>query len=556
MYCSNCGAQIRESDLFCPNCGAKIAAPVKPEPAQEQPPQSFQPVTAGPVPEAQDTPVDRIDPVSVQPAPVQAKKRSVLKSLLLALCGVAAVAAIIFGVIKLVGGMGKTAGNPLLRAAMDTADELNDYLCKLPNLKKMIQFADRLEDQQNAEGSITFRLNVEEYPIEGSVDFRADLKEKKARADVAVTTSALTKPVSASLYLDEEALMLVSEDLLCENEAIAIPLQDFAKKWNKSALAQMIGQQLPEDLSMGVLPGTDLDTMMTDAYGDQWKQFEDSIQLVEFEGTPHFTDGTVKTVTWDKELLEPMYEKAKQEVEELEDDFRFMRFGGAADALMSVDLSKVIPSLVICAFGEFDENEVELQLRFNTKDFLTGICVKPDPEEDDYMEFLLEGDDNPWEHIILKNCSFYRYDGNVREYVSGDEIITRIEDRKLKIEIRDLYSDNADEEQEVVSDLVIKIVYDDETGRITAVDEDGDDVMDGISLSLKPDGDRVLAHIDYRDYRDRERIAVDFSLGVLSGSIDQPDADITNLLELNEQKLQGLLARVSMKIQKLISQEE
>lgn len=557
MFCSNCGTKIEETDLFCPNCGARnneaAPAPVTPEPANSEPVRP-EPVGEEPGPEP---PFFENEPVPEETEQVEQKRRSRLKPLLLGVGALVVVAALVFGIFKLIGG--KKDENDLFRAASESADELTDYLSDLPNLRSILDNAERISEKEDVEGGISFRVANNGDPIQGSVNVKVDAEANRAAADVSVQVPNTDKSIEASFYLDEENLMLTSRSLLKEDEIIALPIKDLAKKWNDSALAELIGAEMPEGFTLQTeMNFADLEEIMASAYGEQWKSFEKSIKLVKYEGAnPRFTDGTIKTVSWDRELLKPMYEQAKKDLEEMEEFVPFlqrrsgsvtptMTLRGELEQLTEADYSKLIADFIILAFGEFDESEIDLQLRFDSKDVLTGLYGGV---EDSWIDFRLDGEKNPWEWIRIRTGSSYTYNGETREEIDGGDVRIRIENKQLSIEAYEV--DTGTENRTEQEELVGRLAYDDDTGRIQVFDGSGKDLMEDVSLTVKPDGNRILVHAGELEDGE-EQISLDLNFGPLSGGVTKPTGEVKDLLEMTEQQLNGLMMRIGMKLQKLL----
>lgn len=74
MFCTNCGSQFEDGNVFCPNCGAKVESVAQPVggPAPVATPVEAAPVTAAPVYEAAPAPAPAPAPMAAPvAAPVQ-----------------------------------------------------------------------------------------------------------------------------------------------------------------------------------------------------------------------------------------------------------------------------------------------------------------------------------------------------------------------------------------------------------------------------------------------------------------------------------------------------
>ena len=481
----------------------------------------------------------------------------------LGLGGVAVLALLIFGLVKLLGSRSKQ--NELFRVAENSVEELKDYLGELPNLNQMIRISDEVNQEKRTEGSISAQYRIEEVSLALSAEMKSDLVGKKAMADMKLNVDQLSAPVELGFYVDEEALTFASATLLKENEAISFPLKDLGKQWNSSALAELTDTKLPEELSLSLFQQASLEDILTAVYGEQWTKFEDSIRLVDYEGVSRFPDGAVKTVTWDRELLKPMYEQAKKDVENLEDledqipglaartpAVRQTASIPMAEGLMQLDVRRYVASFVVYAFGQFDENKVQVQLRLDKKEAVTGFFAQ---HEDEFIELLLQGEKNPWERITVLAGEIWE-DGT--ETAQGGEARLQIENDRLSMEILSLERESG--QSDAYEKLEGMVVYDDKSGRISVLDDEGGDQLEqqGVSFIAKPEDGRICLHleIDLSNIaftgRDGDQFSMDVRFGPLSGSVQKPEYEVRNLMELSKGQLQGLLMRMASKVVELL----
>ena len=554
MFCPNCGTKLTDNDRFCPNCGTKNAA--APEAVLPQPfapetsaPQNFSPENPAPA-----DPVRAAEGLPAPEQPVVQAKRSILKPLLVALGGLALIAVIIFGIVKLVGGK-KSSDNEVVRAAEDSVSMLKDYLGELPNLGRVIDNLDRISDNRSAEGTLSFRAEFEEMPVEGSLTFRTDTGDKKVITDISVKLGQVGEPITATIYADEEKLVLAGESLFGKDEGISLSLKDLGSKWNGSGLAEMTGLQLPEDLSPDLFGMIDRDyeAIMTDAFGEQWTKFEKTLKLQPVTGEPHFTDGTAREVVWDSGLLQQMYEQSQQLDESVSGSEGY--YGSSASSLLfSNALSKAgtkqLAYRIVEALWEADQSGIRIEVRLDDDDRITGVYLRDSERSGE--EILLAGEKNPWERIVLTSDHTYTYHDQEFRRIEETEITFRMSGSQLTAAISEKVRDTEYEGRYDYDEMLAVIVYNDATGEITAVDGDGSDLLDGVRISLKPDGRQTVLHVGRYERLGSEEEAFDLTIGPFSGSIKVPASNLRELLELDQTGLQSLIMEVYAKLLPLI----
>ncbi len=315
-----------------------------------------------------------------------------------------------------------------------------------------------------------------------------------------------------SVYVDGENLLLASEPLLGD-EVLSLPLKDFGKEWNKSPLAAITGVKLPETLSIPELTSDSVPKMLEKTFGDDWEEFEESVEMTEDKNDKRFSDlGTAYVVSYDEKLLEDLAETAEKNLETLSD------IEEPSD-LEKIDFEEVIASAIVMAIREAAGQIEELTYCTND-DCMVGLYVKT---EDGDFELRLEGEENPWEEIV------FNADGE------KGRITTKISNGELTIT-----GMNPDYPEEAAT-----ITYRDSDGSITL--SHGGDVVSNADVNLVPtdDGFRLItkSNWDDGDYYSNSSETIEFSTDV--GSISAPAGKVTNLLALSVPELQALAQRIS-----------
>ena len=321
-----------------------------------------------------------------------------------------------------------------------------------------------------------------------------------------------TSELPVSVYVDGENLLLASEPLLGD-EVLSLPLKDFGKEWNKSPLAAITGVKLPETLSIPELTSDSVPKMLEKTFGDDWEEFEESVEMKEDENDKRFSDlGTAYVVNYDEKLLEDLAKTAEKNLSALSDIEQ-------PSDLEKIDFEEVIASAIVMGIQEAAGQIEELTYCTND-DCMVGLYVKT---EDGDFELRLEGEKNPWEDIV------FNADGE------KGRITTKISNGELTIT-----SMNPDYPEEAVT-----ITYRDSDGSIT-LSHGGDDISDAdVNLVPTDDGFRLITKSSWgeEDYYTNSSETIEFSTDV--GSISAPAGKVTNLLSLSVPELQALAQRIS-----------
>lgn len=558
MFCTNCGNQLSDDALFCPNCGARVAAASGPQVPPEQQPAAPQPATPQPLwqqePQPQQPQQTWQQPQQAAPAyqepyygaavPVAAKKRSGKKGLLIGL-GCVALAALVGGGIWFLSRMNK-AENKLLQAAKNSLTALEDYTASLPNLHSVAENLERLSDQQ----ALRFRMDMSSeyaYNYDGStmssgvrvnLDLNLDQKNKRARLSGSLDPDGL-QSLGLELYGDEEQLQFASPALLEEGEVLTLPIRDLAKQWNASALASLTEITLPENLDLSADPDTDFDKALTDAYGEDWTKLRDSFEVIEYEGTPHFSDaGITYTLTWDRDTLKKMYEKTDADFQDLADIEDI-------EDLAELDFHQLGAQLIVSGLGLLNEQVQDMQFLV-TNDKLTALYLEATNEYDESskVELRLMGENNLWEHL--------RYTG-VTDYSSytvtetADITMTKI-DGQLRIAYEFSHEDS-DGAEYGYTEGPYTLIYNDADGRILYEDEDGDRYEEpAVYLTPAEGGLGLLVEQAVENSYYSQSSKYDFTLSGKLEDIAPLSGKTVELLKLSEQELRELAERIQKKI--------
>ncbi len=561
MFCTNCGNQIPDEALFCPHCGTKCGSPaeevLRAEPIQPD----VQPVVhpdpqpawqqAAPDQQSWQTPKPMEQPAPEQqswgePQPVEVRKRSPKKGILIGV-GCAALAALIGGGIWFLSRGGDPA-KKLKQAAENSLKDLKAYTESLPNLHTIVEDVEKLSGAEamhmgfESTNTLHFGSGEQEQTIEMGVKLNGDADKGKKQAMVTGTYSAQGTEIPFSIYLDETQLQAASSALLEEGEAVSVPLQDLPKQWNASALAKLTEFQLPEDLDLSNLKEADLEAGLKNAYGEDWTTFAQSVEVIRYEGTPHFSDkGTTYSLSWDHDALKRMADKTGEvDMDKLIDIQDF-------EDLQKLDLSDVGAKAVIYLLGQIDEHVKDLQF-FVANDKLVGVYMSTDDEDgSEELELRLSGEKNPWEHL---RCSYTKNEQDNRT-VEAVDVTLQNANGQLRLEVNTSHEDSDGEEYNW-EDGPYTLIYNDADGRIR-YEEDGEDLTGNVDLRLVPaeGGFRFSFETGYESDSYSMKNLMAFSVSSKLGSIAPLSAQPIDLLKLSEQELQALILRIQEKLQAL-----
>ena len=450
---------------------------------------------------------------------MQTRKKKSKKPLFITIGALVAVAALVVGAWLLFFRGNSFDGplGPMLEAADKSLAALEDYTDELPNLNKIVENLRAFENSETARVSFTMDSDSS-WRGQSTINFGLKMDRDAGRyqfdLDVNVPNGEYgTSKLPVSVYVDGENLLLASEPLLGD-EVLSLPLKDFGKEWNKSPLAAITGVKLPETLSIPELTSDSVPKMLEKTFGDDWEEFEESVEMTEDKNDKRFSDlGTAYVVSYDEDLLEDLAKTAEKNLETLSD------IEEPSD-LEKIDFEEVIASAIVMGIREAAGQIEELTYCTNDDNCMVGLYMKT---EDGDFELRLEGEENPWEEIV------FNADGE------KGRITTKISNGELTITGMDPdYPDEA-----------ATITYRDSDGSITL--SHGGEVVNDADVKLVPtdDGFRVSSKSNWGDgdYYSNTSDSIEFSTDV--GSISAPAGKVTNLLSLSVPELQALAQRIS-----------
>ena len=517
MNCNKCGKQIPDDSVFCPSCGT----PCEAAPAQ--------------VPHPISQPVETVQPIAAEPTaagepPLEAKKRSGGRGILLGLGCLLLAAVIGFGAWFLLRKNSPEA--KLLQAAKNSVSDLGDYLKELPNLRTVMEHLDAI-DLENAlhveanvaassqadYGDATF---VSSTKLSASFDW--DHTAKKAlgsllyQTDSAFDEETQTLSLPLTVYADEAELRMTSAAALEEGEYLSLPIQDLPAQWNASAFSELTGITLPDDLELELnkqAGEADLEQLLQDRYGDDWEKFAKSVEVRKYDGvSPFGTEGTTYELVWDRALLKKMADDA--------------------------DMANVINEMLSNSPLFYVEN-----------DRLTGLWLS-NANAGEALTLRLLGGQNPWEHLTLTVQPTGASDRAASTEVL--DVTTSKTADMLRIDAVHKYvkADGSEEQ-----DLPAAIVYNDNDGSFRFLtDDEPEEEMPTVTLTPTDDGACLYVQIlDDRNFDEDDSYenhsATEVSL-VLSGKaapITAPGNKPIELLKLSEEELEALLTRIGEKLE-------
>ena len=560
MFCTTCGRQLEGNELFCPGCGAKVEAVSEPTPHPAEPgvaasgmPEALEDLTppAGnetpapdpaaaeqaaqtpdaahestPVPEAWQSPDPyREGGFGEEAVPVPQKKRSLGKAIALALAAVVALGAIAFCAWKLLSGRNRETR--LETAARASVDQLKEDLHSLPNLGQILDIADDLDQSGLVNWKMDLSVKAADVDASITMEMKTDRSAQASGLDLSVTVNKLfTAPVDLQLYQDKDWIQLGSRALLGD-DVIGLSLEDFARRWNDSKLGELADLKLPDDFSVSAPQVmTDLKQILADTFGEDWTRFYETVEVVPYEGTPHFTDGTTYTLSWDAELFKPIYEKSEAYMKNMQ--------ANILDTLANPE--KEYAYLTVQLLGQ-TQGQFRIQ-----DDQLTGIYLYTD--EGYGFELRMEGEDSPWKRIEV----------SVTEGGSTHSMVfeTEIADGRLTIAVKDAES----------AEKQAWIVYEDETGSLNVYTEENKSIFDqipggSVKLNLRPENGQITCSgsLDVEELGETLGMSFQMTVGSQQEKLQPLSAEAKDLLNLSEQKLQGLVMKIGMKLQSILTQD-
>ena len=368
MKCRICGNELPDSARFCNVCGA---------PQQEQPtpeealvPTTLDETAPAPAEEAPAQPVDGAEAPADAPAadaaqptlledpeqplwnadvpqgyvvnpayetPPAPKKRNRRKILAITLSSVAVV--LVAAALALYFLVFNTPTYRLMRAAKRTGELLQAQFVDCTNLKRAVQNAKTLDQKDE----LSVELNVEsagEKWSDEKVACRVDVS--RAKREAAIMFSVESDDYSVDLtFADFDGTAYFTSDRMLSGDVYSLPLENLGKELKDSALAEALGLDVDENLSIDIF--TDASFAAYRASNPAaWTDFTDSLEV---ESLGKEDGDTRYRVTADAEALQAL----------VEDYLRYQ-----SDAIYGKD---VVDVAVDELFGDDDEAELTVGVR-------------------------------------------------------------------------------------------------------------------------------------------------------------------------------------------------
>lgn len=523
-FCEKCGTRVEDDMPFCPNCGNRLETPQPEPPEVPEIPETSETPEAVPVPEPR--PFAEAAPAYEAPA-VAEKKRSPGKVIAICLAVILVLGAVGFGAWKLLGS--RTRENPLETAARAASTALTDELRQLPNLSKMLDVLEEINNTGKLEIQFNLEGDVEEVAFSTALTERIDQQDGRFRADASIQSeSLLNKPLDITVYADRQQAQLSSETLL-EEDVFSLPLENLGKQWNASKLSEMVDAKLPEDLSVNLFPerydGADLDQMMETVFGEDWTRFRETVETVPVTENPHFGEGVTYKLTWDADRFKPIYEASLDTADPVEMNL----------SNLFAELSSLGAKTVVRVLGD-----TEMQFRVE-KDLLTGVWFKNEEQE---TEIRLEGGEQPWSKICLDHHQ------KGEDYVKADLLLT-VAEGKLTLVLKDRDQETAQ----------LKLVYDDADGSLSLLTDEDKSLLEelpggSMTMKLQPDGDRIrcTGRVSILE-EDQGYFDIQAQVSALKEPITIPSESPRALLEMSESRIEGVLMKIMLKARSLLKPE-
>ncbi len=506
MYCRNCNLQYPKGSMFCNNCGSALEDPL----VQQRP---VEPIYHF----EQET-----EPEQNQPVQVEKKPKSKKKIIAIILSAV--------GVVALIAGLlwyFLVYNHPINKIKRALNNSIEQLMVNTPTLSNVYHnMKDLMEDRE-------FTLNADvEYSKDESdgdvekisalvnLNYDAGGEEMGGKADISVYTydsydfDTNNKTYNFKFSADDENIYARFDQL--GREVYSLPLEDFGKKYQGSALSKMVKDE--DKVLNNFLEKADINPYADFTFStfckdtDEGKDFIDSLNIEETdEQIPHTDDLTVYRM----ELSAKEYNNAIN---------AYAMF--IVSSLFGEEAAEEIEDTVVSRGGS---GKVIICLGINDDDCLVAICMYLKDNEDDYILLTLEGEENIWDEIVL-------YKGNTK--------------RKLFVEQKnngfELYRDYDDRSAEKIFECNDSkgelILYNGNTKKYVVEYSDKNDGA-AFSLNHKEQESDYEYNWDYDEYVETYStviLNVDFSIEPV-GDIEMIDKDPIAILDLSKSKLEELL---------------
>lgn len=333
MKCRTCGNELPDSARFCNVCGAPQQQE-QPAPEAALAPTTLDETTPAPAEEAPAQPVDGAEAPADAPAadaaqptlpedpeqplwdadvpqgyvvnpayetPPAPKKRNRRKILAITLPSVAVV--LVAAALALYFLVFNTPTYRLMRAAKRTGELLQAQFVDCTNLKRAVQNAKTLDQKEE----FSVELNAESAGDEQSYGIKAssrvDFSRAKRKALVTVSSESNGKSFDLTLA-DFDGTAYLTSDRALSGDVYSLPLENLGKELKDSALAEALGLDVDENLSID--PFTDASFATYRASNPAaWTNFTDSLEV---ESLGKEDGDTRYRVTADAEALQALVE--------------------------------------------------------------------------------------------------------------------------------------------------------------------------------------------------------------------------------------------------------
>ncbi len=397
MKCRTCGNELPDSARFCNVCGApqqqEQPAPeaaltpttldeTTPAPAEEAPAQPVDGAEAPAdapaadaaqptLPENSEQPVDGAEAPADAPAadaaqptlpedpeqplwdadvpqgyvvnpayetPPAPKKRNRRKILAITLPSVAVV--LVAAALALYFLMFNTPTYRLMRAAKRTGELLQAQFVDCTNLKRAVQNAKTLDQKEEFSVELNVESAGDEQPYGIKASSRVDVS--RAKREAAIMFSVESDDYSVDLtFADFDGTAYFTSDRMLSGDVYSLPLENLGKELKDSALAEALGLDVDENLSIDIFTDASFATYRA-SNPAAWTDFTDSLEV---ESLGKEDGDTRYRVTADAEALQAL----------VEDYLRYQ-----SDAIYGKD---VVDVAVDELFGDDDEAELTVGVR-------------------------------------------------------------------------------------------------------------------------------------------------------------------------------------------------
>ena len=570
MFCPKCGKEQYDNAAFCHVCGAALIPEQKPA-VVPQPIAEQSPVRQAPAPMPNPEP----------PVEVKAEKKRFKKlPILIGAAALLLVLAIGAGLFFLLRKPAKQEGPRTVRQDMEyAAQEAGAYLRRLPNLNRMLENLDAIEQSGGAALDVDLGMDMGFGKTDEQVRMAVDFNNQRAKLDMTVglgESNQADPAINLQLYLDPDQLQIGSEELFGD-QVYSLLLENLEERWKNSALGQMIGTELPAgmfNINLLNVEGTDtvspekIEAALERLYGADWVTFRDSVKLEPCEAPECFAgQGACYTLVWDHDSIAKLGPKAEEALKDREGILSgligmytgFNRIhnlpGEEADSKREeIDPNELYAHGIVALLSNLDEgiqeHNISNQICKNDRQQVIGLRLADDKDKEVLVR--LTGAEYPWEHITATLNGKEALDFTLEQTESSLQAKLRVTEEP----------EDPDSEQHSV-----ELRYDDNTGRVEfSVDGKEANRFGNVALELviKPEAEGVNARISVRE--EAEPIEEDYyglisrstavDLGLTIQPMEGPVAPLSenpkDLLAMSREELEALLTEVEGRLDQLM----